>query len=378
MNFFSILLGSFSLLFFLSCKEITAPQIDSDSNEVEILSYLSPFSPYIKDQSVDFFLKNPWYSYDQANHIIWPNFRVYGVRTNNQFYKVQFVDYYNNQSESGNYTVRYSTANGSPKIVNFSAKGCGNAFNNPDYEACLLDQEVNVYTYLNLETGDTWNMSDFEAEQNTTWHLAFKGTQVKLNSGNKGPGDVRLADLYLYGGFYPNVSASFQRLARESFTSKGLEFFNISFPLARAAYTLPSGIERVINEDSWYERYGIFHRAKSTNTWFVQTDDKNREWRFRILDIQEISHSNQVTDSKIIVGLMASESGLPFGPEISWSLPLIDNSKRLIRLCLDIDNQSIVECQNKNTDLIFSALNIGRRRVWRFNVSHGAYGPIPI
>ncbi len=77
-------------------------------------------------------------------------------------------------------------------------------------------QQVNASShdtaaYLNLETGEVLALTDEEAAASSDWHLAFKRTNIQLNSGASGPGQVvgavaaDQADFYTSAG-EPNSS----------------------------------------------------------------------------------------------------------------------------------------------------------------------------
>lgn len=55
-------------------------------------------------------------------------------------------------------------------------------------------QEVanNPFVYLNLQTGEQVEITDFESLQDTTWHIAFKRTMIRINGGDSGPGGLEM------------------------------------------------------------------------------------------------------------------------------------------------------------------------------------------
>ena len=51
------------------------------------------------------------------------------------------------------------------------------------------------FTYFSFESGDVVALTDAEAEQSAEWHIAFKRSEIRLNGGISGPGQVRGFDI---------------------------------------------------------------------------------------------------------------------------------------------------------------------------------------
>ena len=358
-----------------SCRNIEKPD-QATEQEVTLTSFLTTLSPFVSDQSLDFFLENQWYTYDQANHIIWPNFRVYGLRSAGKYYKFQVLNYYDEASESGNYTIRIAGEDASTRVLSFAAQGCGNTFNNPDYDNCVKDPARNTFTYVNILTGTSRQLSESQAKLDDKWHLAFLGTKIKLNSGKNGPGNVRAASLYLYGAFYPNGTASFQRLAEESFGRKGSDFFNLNFEFRNAPYALPAGIDRVIFEDDWLKKDTNFFKAKSENWWLIKSPTAST--KFNVFEINESMDGDEVVTRIKLKLSSRKDSKEEFSKSSTLELPVFKSSQRLVKICIDLDKSLVIKCGSEGVDLTFSGLNRRNRRRWRFNVSSGAVGPLSL
>lgn len=374
----SLLSTTFILTFCISissCRKIEDKS--RTSLEVEESYYLETKSPFVQDKSLDFFLENSWYAYDQSNHIIWPNFRVYGLRVDNQFYKFQIINYYNQASEAGHYSIRIQKENENTyQEFRLEAVGCGNTFTNPDYEQCIQDPEKNVYTYLNIENGLSKKMNSFFARRDKTWHIGFQGTKVILNSGDNGPGDTRVTSLYLYRPFYENKSPAFQKLAEESFENKGIRFFELEHDFRNAPYALPAGIDRVIFEDDWLRSSRGIFSANQNSWWLIKNREQSSLTKINIHEITESQLEGHINSLITLRIALNNPLNGEFQDEVFYTLPEISSKDKLIKMCIDLNSQAVVDCKNKNADLIFSALNIGRRRSWRFNVTEGAVGPL--
>ena len=51
------------------------------------------------------------------------------------------------------------------------------------------------FTYFSFESGDVVSLTDAEAEQSAGWHIGFKRSEIRLNGGISGPGDVMGFDI---------------------------------------------------------------------------------------------------------------------------------------------------------------------------------------
>ena len=159
------------------------------------------------------FEEHSWYAYDMSTHSIWSHLDVYVINAGDSSYAVQILSYYNpdNTNESGFYTLRVQTPGGPLSTVEVAAGACGNARANPNYDSCVQDPQQNAFTYLNLETLESWKMSDAEASQSEDWDMAFKTTDIQLNNGSKGPGQVSGALAYRNGDLFKLSGPAFVR-----------------------------------------------------------------------------------------------------------------------------------------------------------------------
>ena len=66
------------------------------------------------------------------------------------------------------------------KIIDATAGGFGTPATDP----------ANKYTYFNFDTGEVVDISDADSETSNAWHIAFKRTSFKLNSGVSGGGST--------------------------------------------------------------------------------------------------------------------------------------------------------------------------------------------
>lgn len=368
-----ILLISFLTL--VSCRKVEQGPLPQKVGNLQ--SFIKKPSPFVKDESLDLFLTNPWYVYDEANHIIWPNFQIYSLKTEEAYYKVQVIDYYDSNSVPGYYSLRVQEEGRVVFLWDFEAAGCGNVYTNLNYKECLKDPVKNIYTYLNFKELKTWKMTSAEATLRSDWDMAFNGTEVKINAGNQGKGQTRIGDLYLYRDFFPGGVADFQEIAEVSFSDKGKRFFDLNLDLRNVAFALPPGVDRVVDEGSWFmERRGTYI-AKSENWWILKGGEGNTFSQFHVLDIKESFEGEKISTNIVLEFFYKGPNQGHFEEESRiWELPTFDSTQRLIKWCLDFDSQSIVDCSNTSWDLLFSVSNRRGKRRWRFNVNQGAIGPI--
>lgn len=360
-----------------SCRDVV--EKEQETSHQGIRTYIQARSAYVQDESLDFFLAYPWYAYDEGNHIIWPNFRVYSLKTDNSYYKVQVIDYYNDDAQPGHYTLRVQKEGEQAFLWDFEAQGCGNVYTNLNYKECLQNPQENIYTYLNFETQKVWKMTAAQAQESLEWDLAFNGTEVKMNAGNAGPGQNRMGELYFYGGFAKGETADFQRIAEVSFLDKGQRFFDLDLSLRDVSFALPPGVPRVVYESYWFKKRNgsDFHTAVSENWWVLKGSEEGSSMKFHVADIEEGFVGDDIQTEIVFEYFYQGPGEDTFSSEAkTWRLPVFDSNQRLIRWCLDFDKRQVANCSDNTWELRFSALNRGGQRRWLFNVNAGAIGPL--
>jgi len=364
------------LLLLNSCREVK--ETETKAVELGLNAFIVKEHPYVQDESLDVFLKNPWYTYDENNHIIWPNFQVYVLKSKGSYYRIQVADYYDDSSNPGNYTLRVGPAKGESFDWDFQAQGCGNVYTNLSFKECLKDPNRNVYTYLEIEKKRSWQMSEAQAQKSERWDIAFNGTEVKINSGKNGPGDTRIGDLYLYQPFFLLGVADFQRIAEVSFADQGLRFFELDLDLQSVALSVPQGIDRAVFEEDWlYKSPEKLFKARAENWWMLWGGEEKSFFKFRVKEISDVIVGD-IIESKITLEFFKqAASDARFDDSlISWTLPQFDSVERLLKWCLDFDSRSVVDCSTSIWDLRLSISNRRGNRRWRFNVKRGAIGPL--
>lgn len=380
---FSFILILFSLG---SCGRVSP--LPEEEPSIDLSDSILSGSRYIKNQSFDLFQLEPWYIYDEENHIIWPNFNVYVVRVDGVYYKLQFIDYYDKQNLPGSYTIRLQEQGKPTLLWQFNAAACGNVYTNPDFDECMADPERNIFTYLNLKTQASSQMKNTAAGQSQDWHIAFNGTSVKINSGISGPGNVRVGLLYKYRPFYRGKNVNWREIANHAFGKKGEEFFNIDFDYHKVSFFLPQGVKRVINEPDWYTKVKntpYLRKENNQNWWVLKHPEGQAFTKFRVKQVHESKLENDTIDTQLTLEYYLQPSGAEqFESTLrTWQLPLFNSATERIKWCLDFENQEIIDCaKNESWDLKVSVFNwdplIDEDREWKLLVNEGAFGPISL
>ena len=134
---------------------------------------------FINDDNTDFVFGRAtgasdtgWFNYDPVNHVLSAAAVIYAVRSvSGQYYKLQFLDYYDGAGTSGFPTIRYAEIDApDPTSAGF--------------ELDASDRQAAVY--FDLETASFISVSD--PATSTEWDLMIRRTSFATNSGASGPG----------------------------------------------------------------------------------------------------------------------------------------------------------------------------------------------
>ena len=159
------------------------------TSELELLFDTAPDVPMRADLS-DGAMSN-WYWF--ANNGIISRFRAYGVRDGSgRLFKLQVVSYYGqtgSESESGIYSIRFAevTETGNGEIVQLSgidARAGGVSIPAGAAAGCV-----------DLARGEQYLLNKEEWLERGDWHLCFQRTEIFVNGGLSGPGQVAVVDL---------------------------------------------------------------------------------------------------------------------------------------------------------------------------------------
>lgn len=373
-----------SLSGIFGCSKVTP--LAEDEQKVDLSESILSGSRYIKNQSMDLFQIEPWYIYDEANHIIWPNFNVYVIRAEGRYFKIQFIDYYDTNNLPGSYTIRIQEEGKPFFIWKFDAAACGNIYTNPDFEKCMNDPQQNIFTYLNLVNQTQFKMNNSLAKLASNWHIAFNGTNIKINSGESGPGNTRVGLLYKYRPFYRGKNVDWQKIAEQAFGKKGWDFFQLDYNYQKVSFFLPQGVKRVVNEPDWFRKIPnveFLRQANPNHWWVLKHPEQNAYSKFRVKEINETRLSNDTIDTQITLEYYLQTSGaenFETTPRL-WELETFNSATERVKWCLNFELEQVQDCEDDETwDLRVSVFNwdplYDEDREWKLLVNEGAFGPI--
>lgn len=359
-----------SLIGFISCEKVELRP--KNITGIDGMTYSK--DEFLKDGKGGLFKNVRWYEYDMSTHIIWPVFDVFAIKANNDTYKFQIINYYES-SVAGRIIFQYSGRDGVIKKQFVDAEACGNPYTNPDYENCLKDPERNIFTYFRFSDLKTWTMNDEESLKDETWDMAFKGTDIKLNSGVTGPGVVSGALVHRFNNLFFDESgyAVLSKLQKKDNHLAAINSFSSIKMDGHYTYYLPEGIDRVIFENYWFQESSGIRQAITENWWTVRTHDlKYMDMHFTA--INESAVNGQVETSVHLE--YQSSNRLQASSEFNFS-----TQSKLLSQCLKMSTGEIYTCSKDrfDWDLKLTIVNVMRngewKREWRFFVNNGAIGP---
>ena len=222
-------------------------------------------------------------------------------------------------------------------------------------------------------------MPDNESFLDLDWDIAFKATEVKLNSGVSGNGQIVgvLADSMSV--FNTSGRIDLTKLRDNSYQDKAIQKFTSHNIDKKLSFNLPLGIDRVVYEDYWFS--GDTKRAvKSHSWWIVRSQNKDMFTKFHIKEIEEINTVDNI-ESNINFEYSLEKDSEGFGELKALKLKLSTETKRA-KYCIKFYEELIETCPRNTSkyDLVFTMLNRKRAniwsRIWQIGTVHSAAGPI--
>lgn len=344
-------------------------------------------SLYVMDGPGGLFKGLKWYDYEMATHLIWPLYDIYAIQTSTQIYLIQIQAYYSGDvNTAGDYRLAFKSPNSIPQLMSFGAGACGNPFTNPDFEACQKDPERNLFTAVSLDQNRSWKISEAGLRSEAEWDLAFRGTEIRLNSGTAGPGEVRGAlakrfDFFFDSGGKPLATS----LRRIDLQDKAKQAFAVEPFRSSYAFSLPEGVDRVIYEKYWFREDSAGAReALSGNSWVLRSRDGLSFLNFRITAIDDQWGNGNFQTRLRMTSRLQKNSG-DFGSDAKDRDIEFSTGTRLASFCFRIDGGSPgylmdIPCGQNQWDLKLVTVNTLKdgvwTRDWRFFTGGGAQGPL--
>lgn len=360
----------FLLLIFVACDKVVLRPEEGDGNG-NVDSILT--DEYLMDGKGGLFNNLKWYLYSLENHIVWPFFDIYSIKTEHGSYYIQIVEYYDHAGTAGMIGLNVKKhGEKTSQFVQIDAQGCGNPFSNPNYDACLSDPLLNGFTYLNLETLSAQKMTDAAGALSHDWDIAFKSTATKLNSGTSGPKAVVGALAKRFSQFFDSAGVPLgTALANAQEQSRARNAFADFSANSSLVYYLQDGIDRVIHEKFWLQTLDTGLRESLDDVWWkVRSHEVGEYITFSIVAIDEVIEGEHITTN------LSIEENDGTAHLLSFS-----TATRLQNLCLNFSLDETFSCTSSRSDwdIKFTIVNLFRdgvwSRDWRVFTNKGAKGP---
>lgn len=247
---------------------------------------------FIIDKEVGTLLENSWYGYNfDGNHKIWPNYRVYAIKSNGQDFKLRMTGYYDEAGSSGFVSFDYqdisldaNTAMNSIAYLDASAGGFGAATDDPD----------NKYTYYSLVNNAIVELTDNEAQSSSAWDIAFKRTLIKINSASRTAASTSALaasqdDFYDADG--EGIAASFASATTESELEHFTEVTQES--LASLSFIADEEVLALSGYNGWYNYDSSTHAisANTENHWIIRSSEESLHAIFNISEVVQDVYS---------------------------------------------------------------------------------------
>lgn len=247
-----------------------------------------------------------WYSYNLLKHELSARQpRTYIVRsTEGTLFKLSFKDYYDDNGNGGYPKFEWARVDGKKIITGGNSTPCSDEeqlqtaldsmgdFDQISSGTLMLDTDDSTgivtvtldaslggpeqaaqssYLYIDLEQGTILDLSDKEAREDDSWHVAFKRSELRSNSADSGPGQVQVSkieqDLTSLQDVPSDPSWQQDDFVDEFCNVKtfGLDFIETAF-------------------GQWYEYDFENHavRIKDDQTYIIQDPARNLVWGFAI------------------------------------------------------------------------------------------------
>ncbi|MCA9626992.1 MAG: HmuY family protein [Myxococcales bacterium] len=133
-----------------------------------------------------------WYAYDGATHALYSRFHTYGIRSGDDFFKLQVLAYYGEVQGapvSAVYSVRYAKVEAQHNHPTQAVEGIDATAGWPK----VSDSQPS--SCLRLSDGAILALTPSEAQQRTDWDVCFRRDNISINGDAGGPGGVTGVDL---------------------------------------------------------------------------------------------------------------------------------------------------------------------------------------
>lgn len=201
--------------------------------------------------------------------------------------------------------------------------------------------------YLNLETGETVELTTEEAAASTDWHLAFRRNDIQLNSGASGPGNVvgaigaDQADFYHSEG-EPNASVFLNATADS-------ELEHLLAAMEEPARWTADAVTSQFADDWYTYDYSNGNMsANPDNGWLVRSAEGDSYARMQVNTFDFPTRTGEgIKDIKIDFDVQpAAQSTFTTTASFTGTIPASGGE-----LCFDFDADTTVGCDTATWDI---------------------------
>ena len=258
--------------------------------------------------------------------------------------------------------------------------------NNSTLSQIMDASDYDAFTYFNFDTNQVVELTAEEAKTSQNWHIGFRRTEIVLNGGTSGSGNVAGALAAVQADFYnqeePNASVFLNATPEaelEHLTST-IELTDLVYQTDAFSYAVSgSGETQGTSLDmGWYNYDFTTHviSANTNNMWLLKSSTGDSYARF---STQSLEYGDELTVT------------FSFDVQAKDTHQFVDNSATFTasipntggKACFDFDTNRSVDCDlNENWDL--QLVLQGRDFILKTNSGPsgagrgGAFGPILI
>lgn len=263
------------------------------------------------EDELAFSLEDGWYDYSLLSHELTPKRRTYVVRSSEDIlYKLQFTTYYDDQDRSRFPTFTWEVLEGDGVIEEPEPEECvveetitDTIGDHAEPAEATLDAELDAegrvtatldaslggaeraatssYVYVNLERAELVELSDRASRSSSDWQLAFKRSEIRINSADSGPGQVAI---------WRDAGASFEQAAPPSPDAEGWEVDDFVDEDCEVAMIGPGGPGFLGTAfGQWYDYDFETHTLSAPEdvTYFVRDGDRGALYKLAITGYED-------------------------------------------------------------------------------------------
>ncbi len=228
--------------------------------------------------------------------------------------------------------------------------------NRPFSEVIVDASSYSNYTYFNLDTGKTVDLTAEAAKSDTSWHIGFLRDKIILNGGASGAGKVSAALVAGQGDFYDsedhavaNVFLNASKDSEEEHLLAQVDTSSLVYQQDRTAAAIQGTGDLVGNliDQGWYYYNPATHSlsANPNNSWLIRSGEGNSYARFHTESL-EYDRLTGLTVSFALDIQSADTDQFASSGLFTTTIPATGGSS-----CFDFDTNTAVDCTNEAWDM---------------------------